>query len=579
MASEKDTSIVVPATDAEQQAPHHVDSDTASTTSEKFQPGVQRARATASVWGTKTLYTMFALLYLINFVNSLLSSVQSSLNAYITSSFKSHGLLSTLDVLSTILSGCTQLALAKIADVFGRAESFSSMLLITIVGLIMKAFAKNIQTYVAAHVLYWTGYVGQLYVVSVMMADMTSLRNRMIVFGLNATPTICSTFAGPKIAMLYYNHLNFRWAFGSFAIILAGVSLPMVALLFISERKARAQGLIPPNNSGRTVAESLKYYAIEFDIVGLIIIIAAWAFLLLPFSLVGYSPHGWKTGYIIAFIIVGALLFPVFYIWESRYATVQFLPWRYLRDPTIIGSCLLYAVMFLSTYTWDTYLYSYVQVVNRLNIATAGYVINSYGLSSAIISPFAGWLIHKTGNFKWVAMSGVPMMLIGTGLLIPFRHPGIGRGWIVLTQVLVGIGAGFFSMCGQLAVMVPVTHQEVASVLAVYGMFGSLGASIGIAIAGGIWNNTLFKGLLKRLPTDLKSEAMTIYGSIVVQMSFPDGSSGRKAVVGAYGATQRYMVIAGACFMPFCLLSIWMWRNVNVKKLEAKGTQTKGNVF
>ncbi|KAL1901303.1 hypothetical protein Cpir12675_000536 [Ceratocystis pirilliformis] len=567
----------------EKQQPQHASvdaSDASSTNSNDFQPGVARARAIASVWGTKTLWAMFVLLYLVNFVSSLLSSVQSSLNAYITSSFSSHGLLSALDVLSTILSGCTQLALAKVSDVFGRVESFTSMLLITLIGLVMKAFAKDIQTYVAAHVLYWVGYVGQTYVVNVMIADMTSLRNRMIIFGINTTPVICSTFAGPKIAERFYEDLNFRWAFGAFAIILAGVSIPCIALLLISESKARERGLLPKRDNGRSVFESLKYYAIEFDIVGLILIIAAWAFLLLPYSLVGYAPHGWKTDYIIAFEVVGVILFPIFALWECKYAAVKFLPWKYLCDRTIIGSCLLYGVMFLSTYTWDTYLYSYIQVVNGLGIATAGYVINSYSLASAIISPAAGWAIRYTGKFKTIALCGVPLMLLGTCLLIPFRRPGVGRGWVVLTQVLVGIGAGLFSMCGQIAVMAPVTHQEIAVVLAIYGMFGSLGASIGIAIAGGVWNNTLYKGLVSRLPDDMKDQASTIYGDITVQMSFASGTPGRSAVVGAYGQTQRYMVIAGACFMPLCLVSIWMWRNINIRKIESDGhAQTKGRIF
>ena len=59
-----------------------------------------------------------------------------------------------------------------------------------------------------------------------------------------------------------------------------------------------------------------------------------------------------------------------------------------------------------------------------------------------------------------------------------------------------------------------------------------------------------------------------------------DGTPERDAVVGAYGDVMRKMVIAGACFMPVCLLSIYVWRNVNVKKLEQEeGGQTKGNVW
>lgn len=102
-------------------------------------------------------------------------------------------------------------------------------------------------------------------------------------------------------------------------------------------------------------------------------------------------------------------------------------------------------------------------MVHRLQITTASYTLNAYSLSSAILAPFVGLLIRYTGSFKMVAYIGVPFMMVGTALLIPFRTPSTDVGLLVLTQVFVGIGAGLFSTCAQLAIMVPVTHQEIAS--------------------------------------------------------------------------------------------------------------------
>lgn len=58
-------------------------------------------------------------------------------------------------------------------------------------------------------------------------------------------------------------------------------------------------------------------------------------------------------------------------------------------------------------------------------------------------------------------------MLLGTALLIPLRTPETGPGLITMTQIFVGVGAQLFASCGQLAVQVPVTHQEIAVVLAI----------------------------------------------------------------------------------------------------------------
>lgn len=76
--------------------------------------------------------------------------------------------------------------------------------------------------------------------------------------------------------------------------------------------------------------------------------VAGWSLLLLPFQLVNTAADGWKTGYVIAMIVVGVVLLALFAVWEKYFAPVQYFPWAYLKDRTILGACLLYGFMFLS---------------------------------------------------------------------------------------------------------------------------------------------------------------------------------------------------------------------------------------
>lgn len=307
---------------------------------------------------------------------------------------------------------------------------------------------------------------------------------------------------------------------------------------------------------------------------------AAFCLFSLPFTLVSYAPQGWQTPYIIAMIVLGILLFPTFAAYELYVAPTPFLPWKYLKEPTILGSCLLYGIMFLSVFCWNAMYNSYLQVVHRQSIQHAGYILNSFSLTSSVFAPLIGALISYTGNFKWVAMTGVPITLLGTALLIPYRQPDAPIGVLAFTQVLVGLGTGIFSTCGQLAVMAPVTHQQIASVNALWGLFGGFGSSIGFSIAGAIWNGVTPGKLYELLPAESKDQSALIFGNITLQMSFLEGTAERDAVVGAYAHSQRLMVIAGAATVPLCIASIWVWKNINVKKLEQEhGKQTKGVVF
>lgn len=203
-------------------------------------------------------------LWFLNFVVDFLSSVQDSLSPYITSYFSKHGLLANINIPSRIIGGVVLLPVSKIIDLRGRTDGFIGSVVLIVVGMVMKAACTNVETYVAAQVFYWVGKAALGFVLTVFVADITTLRNRMIMLTINATPTLATTFAGPEIAQLFYEHSNFRWAFGAWAIILVGFSVPVIGILFFQERKAKKAGIVR-KRSGRTLIQSVKYYFIHFD--------------------------------------------------------------------------------------------------------------------------------------------------------------------------------------------------------------------------------------------------------------------------------------------------------------------------
>lgn len=87
---------------------------------------------------------------------------------------------------------------------------------------------------------------------------------------------------------------------------------------------------------------------VQYLVIGMILTVFGWALLLLPFNLASTAPQGWKTGYIIAMIVLGFFCLVAFFFWEKYFATVAYLPFRFLKDRTIIGACFLYGIMFLS---------------------------------------------------------------------------------------------------------------------------------------------------------------------------------------------------------------------------------------
>lgn len=201
-------------------------------------------------------------------------------------------------------------------------------------------------------------------------------------------------------------------------------------------------------------------------------------------------------------------------------------------------------------------------------------MLNAYSLTSTVLAPLVGLWLRYYGRYYWPAVSGLPFSILGTALLIHFRYPGQKLGYVVMCQVFQGIAGAVFAMCGPLAIMTEVTHSEIAAVLAMHGLFASMGQAIGFAISGAIWTNDLYKELYKALPADAKDQAATLYGDISAQKADPIGTPVRDAVIHAYGVVQRQMVIAGCALLPFIVVCVFIWHNKPITK-----KQVKGNVF
>lgn len=83
-------------------------------------------------------------------------------------------------------------------------------------------------------------------------------------------------------------------------------------------------------------------------VFGIVLITAGWSLLLLPFSLAANTGKGWESASMIAMIVIGVVCLVAFAAWERWFAPVQFFPFKYLKERTIIGACLLYGIMFIS---------------------------------------------------------------------------------------------------------------------------------------------------------------------------------------------------------------------------------------
>ncbi|KLO87730.1 major facilitator MirA [Fusarium fujikuroi] len=545
------------------------------TFSDNIQAGVQKVEAAAMVWTKKDLIAAYGLMWFIFVVASLQEVVVRVLTPFVTSTFQTHSLTATMNVVSGIVGGLVKIPLAKILDTWGRPQGMTFMLVLWVLGFVLMAACKNVTTYAAALVFYTVGAQGLSYCVTVFVSDTTSLKNRSLMLSFASSPYIFTTWSGGPIAAAALSGAGWRWGLGVWAIVTPAVVLPFCGIFFWNQHKAKRLGLIEDAVTlGDLSLPSIWKYCIDVDLLGIFILAAGMTLFLLPMNIYSMQEDGWKSPMIISMIIIGGLLIIAFVFYERFLAPVTFIPYDLLVDRNMLFGGTMFLFLFFSSGVWQSYFSSMIMVVWNQGVANTTYINNIYRTGSSVFAIIIGLLIRWTGRYKPFALYFfMPLMMLGVGLMIHFRQPDQDIGYIVMTQIFVAFAGGPVVECGQMCMMAVADHQHIAVSLAVLSLFGSVGGAIGSTVSAAIWTGTFKKALERHVPKTVNVEM--VYSSLYAQLSYPPGTPERLGIAKAYGDAQRIMCITSVGVLAGGLLSIGLWRNLNVNTIK----QTRGNII
>jgi MFS family permease len=549
----------------------------AQTLDTEYQTGVQKIEAVTITWSKASMILAFVLIWLIYFIQGLVTTINGALLPYVTSAFASHSLTATTGVMSAVVGGISNLSIAKMLDVFGRPQGFFFAAVLATIGLIMSAACNNVESYAAAQVFYTVGINGIGYSMSVFIADITTLRNRGLVQALASSANIITVWLGGPISTAFLNGAGWRWAFGMESILIPVVTAPMFGLFMYRFLQAKKLGIVPTRDSGRNTLQSLQYYGQEFDLLGLLLLSAGVAFFLLPFNLYTQQAKGWDSALVISFLIIGVVLLIGFGLWERLFAKQSLVPWAFMKDRTVVGACLASFTLFFSNSCWAFYLGSILQVINNLSVTEASYVNAIPTVGGVIAAVLTGVVMSYTGRFKAITLYiSIPLVLLGTGLLILFRRPDGNIGYIVMCIIFLSVGNGISTVTIEIAILAAMKSQQYFAIaVALVSTTGGIGSAIGLTVSSAIWQDVFPKQLAVYLPKEELPNLVLIYSDITTQLSYPVGSPTRLAIQKAYGDGEEYLLIAGICTWFIGIIGTVMWSNIDIIHVK----QTKGRVF
>ncbi|OSD00087.1 drug:h+ antiporter [Trametes coccinea BRFM310] len=525
--------------------------------------GVRTVEAAEQVFGTTSRWFLFVGIALASYVYSLDNQTTSNYLAFATSYFGAHTLISSLQVAQSILVACGKPIIAKVADVTSRGTAYLVVLIFYVLGYVTIALAPNVGAIAAGIILYAIGYTGLQLLTSVIIADITTLQWRGIVSGMTSLPFLVNAFVGSNVSNFFLEHLDWRWGYAMFAILVPMSLSPLIITLYWGERKAKQLGLVdaPARRSDLVPQVKLRplqrawLFAEQLDLVGLVLLGSAVALILLPMTLAQKSTRHWSSPSMIASLVLGWTLLPIFAIWDIRYAKRPVIARRFLFNRTVVCAAWIGFFDFLSYFLTYTYLSSFVLVTRPWSMTSVFYFGQVQTLGLTVFGIIAGILMRFLHRYKWILFTGLCIRIVGVILMIHARGADGSDAELVWTQILQGTGGGFAAICSGIGAQASVPHTDVAMITALVLLWTEIGAGVGGSIAGAIWSGSMPGKLQEYLPGLSQEERDALFGSITDVRERPMDDPVRQGVISAYSDTMKTMVIVATVlsFIPLVL--------------------------
>ncbi len=532
---------------ATQQQPNQSNND-ANSFKDAKSPGVQRIEIVSSQYGKTGLAFLYLSIFLVSYAYGLDGTIRYTYQAYATSSYATHSLLSTVNVLRGVIGAAAQPTFARLSDVFGRFELICVTVVFYVIGTIIETQSYEVQRFAGGAILYQIGYTGVQLLIQVLIGDTSPLKARLVCSFVPTLPFLINTWVSGDVTAATLKVTGWSWGIGMWAIIYPIVIIPLLISLFVMNRRAHKSGQLAEISTPfqrLSFGEKMRELFWLLDVIGIILLIAVFALILVPLTLAGGFAAKWKAAHILAPLIIGFLCLPLFVLWEMR-APHPIVPLHLLADRSIwAGLCIAVLINFI-WYCQGGFLYTVLIVAFGESIKSATRITSLYSFVSVLTGTLLGLLVTKVRKLKPFIVFGTCMWLVSFGLLIRFRGGGNSHAGVVAAQCLLGFGAGFFTFPTQTIVQAATRHEHMAVVTGLYLGSFYIGSAFGNALSGAIWSQVLPARLAMELAPINATLATTVYGSpFTFIVSYPMGTPERMAVVAAYQHVQRYLCIAG----------------------------------
>jgi len=414
---------------------------------------------------------------------------------------------SLIMALSTVIFG-------KFSDMYGRRIMLMISLVTALVGTVMSALSPNFVFLIVATSVAALGAGAKMPLVFAVVGDLFPPAKRSKWIGLLNIPLGVFTLTGPTLGGYILEVWHWRYLFW--------MAVPLLIFCMVTV----PIGVPSPANRDSTR---------KIDVKGCIWVALAASTAMISFSLT--RDFGWLSIPVISLLGISVVFWITFLRIESG-AKEPVLDPAVLRNRTF--STVALATFFSSFGTMGMMLYfpMLIQGVQKISATLNGFIITPYGVLTAFMGVPVGYMIARSGRFKWMYIAGYGILALSMfGLIffnagisiVPQNAVAVSQWivevlssvigyddipiirpvfvWSIIVALLTGLGYGVIPTINTVVVQNAVPKRLLGVAMGAIFFFLMLGSAISPVILDSALNVTYTKNLSQSLPEGLRNVA------------------------------------------------------------------------
>ena len=363
----------------------------------------------------------------------------------------------------------------KLSDLYGRKPLLMIGITLFLVGSALSGLSQEMWQLILFRGIQGLG-AGALFPISLaVIGDLFTPAERGRYQGLFGAVFGISFIVGPALGGFLTDQVSWHWVFY--------VNLPIGLIsLYVIWR-------LLPTMRARNATRNLDY-------LGALVFTAAIGFLLV--GLTNKQTSDWTSFTVGGFIAIGVILGTLFVLIESR-AKEAIVPLDLWRNRTYVSSMLATFMVSFGFFGAIIFLPRWFQVVRHDSATASGYEVFPLLFGLIASSIIAGILVSRTGRYKTLVIGAIAMMVVGLVILWQTLKTDVNVPQLWLGMFVTGIGIGPTLSVYTIIVQNAVPFSKLGVATSNLTFFRQIGGSIGLAIAGTLFANSLADELPRKL--------------------------------------------------------------------------------